>query len=92
MKKYICFVTALFISLSANAQNIETSSLNLTETQTKRVLEIKETLKQEVEPILEEIQSSRNRILEIEKKHFEEFWNLLTDEQKEKFTSLNEQK
>ena len=79
MKKYICFVTALFISLSANAQNIETSSLNLTETQTKRVLEIKENLKQEVEPILEEIQSSRNRILEIEKKHFEEFWNLLTD-------------
>lgn len=90
MKKYICFATALLISLSANAQNIETTDLNLTETQTKRVLEIKENLKQEVEPIIEEIQSSRNRILEIEKKHFEEFWNLLTDEQKEKFTSLNE--
>ncbi len=91
MKKYICFATALFFCLSAHAQTIETTSLNLSEAQTKRTEEIKETLKQEVEPIIEEIEASRNRILEIEKKHFEEFWNLLTEEQKETFTKLNQQ-
>ena len=90
MKKYICFITALFISLNANAQNIETTTLDLTEAQTKHIQELKENLKQEVEPIIEEIQSSKNRILEIEKKYFEDFWNLLTDEQKEKFTKLNQ--
>ena len=51
---------------------------------------ISQNLKQEIEPIWEEIQSSRNRILEIEKKYFEEFWNLLTDEQKKQFTKLNQ--
>lgn len=90
MKKFICFTLALFISFNANAQNIEATSLNLTEVQNKRLTELKENLKNEIEPIWEEIQSSRNRILEIEKKYFEEFWNLLTDEQKEQFTKLNQ--
>ncbi len=90
MKKFICFTLALFLSFNANAQNIEATSLNLTEVQNKRLTELKENLKNEIEPIWEEIQSSRNRILEIEKKYFEEFWNLLTDEQKEQFTKLNQ--
>lgn len=90
MKKFICFTLALFLSFNANAQNIEAASLNLTEVQNKRLTELKENLKNEIEPIWEEIQSSRNRILEIEKKYFEEFWNLLTDEQKEQFTKLNQ--
>lgn len=90
MKKFICFALGLFLSINANAQNIEATNLNLTEVQNKRLTELKENLKNEIEPIWEEIQSSRNRILEIEKKYFEEFWNLLTDEQKEQFTKLNQ--
>ena len=90
MNKFICLTIALLFSFNANAQNIEATNLNLTETQNKRLIELKENLKQEIEPIWEEIQSSRNRILEIEKKYFEEFWNLLTDEQKKQFTKLNQ--
>ena len=30
-------------------------------------------------------------ILEIEKKYFEEFWNMLTEEQKAEFTKINQQ-
>ena len=90
MKKIIYLITALLLCFNANAQNIEASALNLSQTQNKRLTELKENLKQEIEPIWEEIQSSRNRILEIEKKYFEEFWNLLTDEQKEQFTKLNQ--
>ena len=90
MKKFICFALGLFLSINANAQNIEATNLNLTEVQNKRLTELKENLKNEIEPIWEEIQSSRNRILEIEKKYFEEFWNLLTEEQKEQFTKLNQ--
>ena len=90
MNKFICLTIALLFSFNATAQNIEATNLNLTETQNKRLIELKENLKQEIEPIWEEIQSSRNRILEIEKKYFEEFWNLLTDEQKTQFTKLNQ--
>ena len=38
---------------------------------------------------MEELKAGEKRILEIEKKYFEEFWNLLTDEQKEEFAKLN---
>ena len=80
---------AIFLSFNANAQNIEATTLNLTSKQNQKLTELKSKLKAEIDPIWEEIQSSRNRILEIEKKYFEEFWNMLTDEQKQKFTELN---
>lgn len=89
MKKIICFMIAIFLSFNANAQNIEATTLNLTSEQNQKLTELKSKLKAEIDPIWEEIQSSRNRILEIEKKYFEEFWNMLTDEQKQKFTELN---
>jgi len=83
---------AMFLSINANAQNIEATSLNLTDEQNQKLTELKTKLKAEIDPIWEEIQSSRNHILEIEKKYFEEFWNMLTDEQKQKFTELNQPK
>ena len=89
MKKIIYFMIAIFLSFNANAQNIEATTLNLTSKQNQKLTELKSKLKAEIDPIWEEIQSSRNRILEIEKKYFEEFWNMLTDEQKQKFTELN---
>ena len=90
MRKIFCFIFALIISFNANAQNIEASTLNLTKEQNQKLTELKANLKAEIEPIWEEIQSGRTRILEIEKKYFEQFWNMLTDKQKEEFTKLNQ--
>ncbi len=73
----------------APANNIEAQALVLTEEQNQKLTELKERLRQEISPIWEDIQASQQRILEIEKKYFEEFWNLLSDEQKAKYENMS---
>ena len=80
----------LFLAVSSvSAAEITADKLKLTETQNKKLIELKENLNAEVQPIWEEVESGRNRIMEIEKRYFEEFWNILTDEQKKEFAKLN---
>ena len=79
----------LWIS-QAYAAEINTQSLNLTEEQNQKLTELREKLKAEIQPIWGEIQERRERITEIEKRYFEEFWNMLSDEQKEQFTKINQ--
>ena len=80
----------LFLAVSSvSAAEITADKLKLTEAQNKKLIELKENLNAEVQPIWEEVESGRNRIMEIEKRYFEEFWNILTDEQKKEFAKLN---
>lgn len=87
MKKIIYTTIALLISFNvyANPQNIKADDIVLTEEQNKKLIELKENLKKEISPIWEEIQASKLRINEIEKKYFELFWEMLTEEQKAKY-------
>lgn len=89
MKKIVCFLVAVLFAFNVWANTIDGKQLNLTDEQNQKVLELKEKFKAEVEPIIEEMKAGKERVVEIEKKYFEEFWNLLTDEQKEKFATLN---
>lgn len=88
MKKYVTILATVMFAFNVQAAEISAENLNLTREQNHKLNEIKEHLQAEVQPILEEMESSRNRITEIEKKYFEEFWNLLTEEQKKKFSEL----
>ncbi len=93
MKKLGYMVAAvLFLAVSSvSAAEITADKLKLTEAQNKKLIELKENLNAEVQPIWEEVESGRNRIMEIEKRYFEEFWNILTDEQKKEFAKLNKE-
>lgn len=92
MAKVWCVAVALMLAIfSANAAEIGAEGLNLSAEQNAKLVELKEKLKAEVDPIWEEIESGKGRILEIEKRYFEEFWNMLSDEQKQKFAELNRQ-
>ena len=90
MKKLFFLMFVALFSFNAYAKEIKAESLNLTVEQNQKLTEMKEKLKAEVQPIWEEIESGKNRILEIEKKYFEEFWNMLTEEQKVEFAKLNQ--
>lgn len=90
MKKIVCLLSAILFSFNVNAIEIKAENLKLTQEQNIKLTELKEKLEAEVTPIWEEIESARSRILEIEKKYFEEFWNMLTEEQKKEFTKLNQ--
>lgn len=91
MGKFRTILTALLIFATSNvsAADITADSLKLTDEQNKKLIELKDNLQAEVQPIWEEVESGRNRIMEIEKRYFEEFWNILTDEQKKEFAKLN---
>lgn len=91
MKRLWCLVVVALFSFDVYAKEIKADSLNLTVEQNQKLIEMKEKLKAEVDPIWEEIESGKNRIMEIEKKYFEEFWNILTEEQKAEFTKINQQ-
>ena len=90
MKKLWIFIAALGIVCNAHAAEIKAESLNLTAEQNQKLTELKNNLQAEIQPILEEMESSRNRITEIEKKYFEEFWKMLTDEQKAEFSKIKQ--
>ena len=85
--RVICgIMVAVLMVFSAQAAEIEAESLKLTVEQNQKLTELKNNLKAEVEPILAEIKSKREQVTEIEKKYFEEFWNMLTEEQREAFS------
>ena len=84
----LALILMMLFAFNVQAQTIETDKLRLTDEQNQRLSEMKENMKAEVEPIWEEIQASKERVWEIEKKYFEEFWKMLTDEQKKEFTKL----
>lgn len=90
VRKFLSLMACLLWISQASAAEINTQSLNLTEEQNQKLTELREKLKAEIQPIWDEIQSGRERITEIEKRYFEEFWNMLSDEQKEQFTKLNQ--
>lgn len=90
MKKILVVVAAVLFALNVNAAEINAENLKLTDEQNQKLTELKENLRAEVEPIWEEIQSSRARITEIEKRYFEEFWGMLSEEQKRAFVELNQ--
>ena len=90
MKSLLCFLFVVLFSFNAYAKEIKAESLNLTVEQNQKLTEMKEKLKAEIQPIWEEIESGKNRIMEIEKKYFEEFWNMLTEEQKAEFAKVNQ--
>lgn len=83
-------IVCLGLSFNAGAAEISAEALQLTPGQNQKLREMKENLKAEVQPIWEEVESGRKRIVEIEKKYFGEFWNMLTDEQKQEFARLNQ--
>ena len=90
MKCLWCLVVVALFSFDVCAKEIKADSLNLTAEQNQKLIEMKEKLKAEVNPIWEEIESGKNRIMEIEKKYFEEFWNMLTEVQKAEFAKINQ--
>lgn len=90
MAKIWCLAAALLFSFSVQAAEINAESLHLSAEQNQKLSELKENLKAEITPIWEEIESGRQRILEIEKKYFKEFWDMLSEEQREEFAKLNQ--
>ena len=90
MKKVLVFMMTVMVVFNAYAAELNAENLNLTPEQNQKLAELKDNLQAEIQPILEEMESSRNRITEIEKKYFEEFWKLLNEEQKAKFAELRE--
>lgn len=90
MKKLLAGMLGCLMCFNASAKEINTNDLNLNEEQIQKIKELKENLKAEIQPVWEEIESNREKITEIEKHYFEQFWNLLTDEQREKFAQANQ--
>ncbi len=85
-------IALLAVSFQVSALEITADALKLTDEQNNKLVALKQNLKAEVQPIWEEIESGRSRIEEIEKRYFEEFWDMLSEEQKKEFTKLNENK
>ena len=90
MRFMLGVMLAMLLSFQVQATEIQAENLKLTAEQNQKLTELKNNLKAEVEPILAEIQSKREQVTEIEKKYFEEFWNMLTEEQREIFSKLNQ--
>lgn len=90
MKKFMGTIVALLVSFNVYAADIHAENLNLSDEQNQKLREMKDKLKAEIQPILEEIQNNRDKITEIEKRYFEELWNMLTEEQRAKFAELNQ--
>ena len=88
MKKILVFMVSVMLAFDTYAAEIDADNLNLTAEQNQKLAELKHNLQAEIQPILEEMESSRSRITEIEKKYFEEFWNMLSEEQHAKFIEL----
>ena len=90
MKQIWTVAVAVLMAFNANAMEIKAESLNLTDEQNQKLVEMRANLKAEIEPIWEEIQANRAKMTEIEKRYFEEFWNMLTDEQRAAFAEQNQ--
>lgn len=90
MKKILGLIAVLALVAHSAQAEINADNLNLSAEQNQKLTELKENLKAEVEPIWEEIESNRQKITEIEKRYFEEFWKTLTDEQRQIFAKMNQ--
>lgn len=89
LKKALSLLAVLCLfGIKANAAEIRAESLDLTAEQSQKLAVMQEQLKAEIQPIWEEVESGRNRIIEIEKQYFQAFWNMLSEEQKQKFADL----
>lgn len=94
MIKTAVLVMAIWLGsgVCVSAAEISAEVLKLTPEQNQKLVQMKDNLQAEVQPIWEEIESGKQRIIEIEKKYFGEFWNMLTEEQKQEFARLNQEK
>jgi len=90
LKKIFSLIAVLALMAQTAQAEINADNLNLTTEQNQKLTELKENLKAEVEPIWEEIEANRQKITEIEKRYFEEFWKTLTDEQRQIFAKMNQ--
>lgn len=88
MRKFLYFVVFSLFAFKVSAAEINAENLALTSEQSQQLAELQEKLKAEIQPIWEEVESGRHRIIEIEKQYFQAFWNILTEEQKQKFADL----
>lgn len=90
LKKIFSLIAVLALMVHTAQAEINADNLNLTAEQNQKLTELKENLKAEIEPIWEEIEANRQKITEIEKRYFEEFWNTLSDEQRQAFANMNQ--
>lgn len=88
MRKVLYLAVLCLFAFKASAAEINAENLALTSEQSQQLAELQEKLKAEIQPIWEEVESGRHRIIEIEKQYFQAFWNILTEEQKQKFADL----
>lgn len=88
MIKILSLLAVCLFAFSTYAAEIQAENLVLSVEQSQKLAEMQEQLKAEVQPIWEEVESGRNRIIEIEKRYFQEFWGMLSEEQKLKFADL----
>lgn len=86
--KILSLLAVCLFAFSTYAAEIQAENLVLSVEQSQKLAEMQEQLKAEVQPIWEEVESGRNRIIEIEKRYFQEFWGMLSEEQKLKFADL----
>ena len=74
MKNALSLLAVLCLfGIKANAAEIRAESLDLTAEQSQKLAVMQEQLKAEIQPIWEEVESGRNRIIEIEKQYFQAF-------------------
>jgi len=90
MRKIGLILMVVLFAFNVNATEIKGEDLQLSAEQNQKLMELKKNLKEEVKPILEEIENKRQYVTEIERKYFEEFWKMLSEEQKQKFAELNQ--
>jgi Skp family chaperone for outer membrane proteins len=90
LKKIFSLMAVLALMAHTAQAEINADNLNLTAEQNQKLTELKENLKAEIEPIWEEIEANRQKITEIEKRYFEEFWNTLSEEQRQIFAKINQ--
>ena len=90
MKKFLSFIAVFALVAHTAKAEINADNLNLSAEQNQKLTELKENLKAEIEPIWEEIEANRQKITEIERRYFEEFWSSLSEEQREIFKKTNQ--
>lgn len=74
------------------ATEINEQSLNLNAAQVEQLNSLNQELKNEIDPIIKNIENQKQEILEIEKRYFENFWNILNKEQRDTFAKLQQAK
>ncbi len=92
MKNIWLLIIITLISTNAMATEINEQSLNLNAAQVEQLNSLNQELKNEIDPIIKNIENQKQEILEIEKRYFENFWNILNKEQRDTFAKLQQAK